>query len=331
MGTDYTPLENLPLPVQIKTHLDASIVGQENYKKALAMATYKYIEFGVTEPLLVIGPTGSGKTFTIEQLKKCRSLPRDVSVMTWDVSRLTPSGYQGDSLSDLFNAWKMQCFREKTKRGIIYLDEVDKIFAPNTDASGENINAAVQLQVMNCLGGIKCEGVDTSNLLFILGGAFTGLEKIERKQSNIIGFAKETTHYALEQNTLREALREFGIEKEMLGRIPKIVRLSPLNAAQLETILLHPTKGVLAAKKRQFQRQHISFEIEKDVINWIIEKVVQEDLGARSVKNIVEELFGNYDYEMLEKGYDKMKLTMDVVRGEKPIFIKEKYMSIPSV
>lgn len=327
METEYTP--NLPLPVQIKTHLDASIVGQENYKKALAMATYKYIEFGVTDPLLVIGPSGSGKTFTIEQLKKCRSLP--ISVMTWDVSRLTPSGYQGDSISDLFNAWKMVCFREKTKRGIIYLDEVDKIFTPNIDASGENINAAVQLQVMNCLEGIKCEGVDTSNILFVLGGAFTGLEKIERKQSNIIGFTKETTHYALEQNTLRENLRKFGIEKEMLGRISKIVRLSSLNTAQLETILLHPTKGVLAAKKREFQRQHLSFVIEKDVINWIVEKVVQEDLGARSVKNIVEEIFGDYDYEMLDKGYDKMKITMDVVRGEKPIFLKEKYMSIPSV
>lgn len=174
------------------------------------------------QPVLMIGDTGSGKNYTIDTLGRYLEEKEKVPVIVWDASRLTPNGFSGNCVSDV-----IKLFKQKSKemgvdntRGIIYLDEICKIIVPNHDSHGENANALVQLQLLSMLSGSVIEGVDTSKLLFILGGAFADLRKLrnERKKSAKLGFSiqDEPSHC---ESTLREDLYTIGMQREFLGRI----------------------------------------------------------------------------------------------------------------
>lgn len=313
-------------PIRLKQYLDQYAVGQDEYKKKLSMAVYKYITYGIRDPFLVIGPSGCGKTFMVNLLKDCELLS-DFSVLSYDASRLTPNGYNGDSVEDILKLFKNICTKDKntSKRGIIFLDEIDKILIPNTDSAGENVNAIIQLQIMNALEGRTIVGLDTSKLLFVLGGAFYQLEEIEKSQKKRqLGFStcesEKTT--IVSESKLRDNLIIMGTQIEFLGRISHIIRLNGLDDNQLKAVLLHPQRGVLAKKKKEFESEGLSFEIAPEVIDWIVHEIIRENLGARSVLNVVENLLGNYEFEMIESGATHMKIHRGVVYGELPYFEK---------
>lgn len=314
---------------KLKLYLDTNMVGQETLKRAIITKIYRYINNEDVSPLLMIGPSGSGKTYIVELLQMCNieEINR-LNIMKFDASRLTPNGFSGDSCEVIIKAWKQSCAKNKKKedRGIIYIDEFDKILVPNYDSGGANVNALVQYQFMNYLQGTDVYGINTGKILFILGGAFEGLENIEeeKRRNCAIGFnvQMDNTDFVIEDNLLRENIIRFGARKELIGRISSIVRISKLDKVQLKAVLLHPQIGAIARKKLQLKKDGIDFELTKDVVDWMVDKVVEEDLGARSVYNILNAVVGKYEFTMLSSGYSFMEINMKCILGDEPIFKK---------
>lgn len=320
---------NKLFPIMLKNYIQQYVVGQDSYIEQLSMKIYRYHVLGMNEaPLLVIGPTGCGKTYSIEVLKQCKLLqPKEFSVLIYDASSLTPNGFTGNSMSDIIKAWKEKTAKDCNyeKRGIIYIDEIDKRLIPNFDSAGGNVNQVVQHELMNMISGTIIDGVDTSKILFVLGGAFCELDNIEKeKQKKLIGFScSENSGLSLiKEASLRDNLILMGAQREFLGRIRSIVRLPKLNELQLKCILLHPYNGYIAEKKKIFKKCGLDFDFSPKLVNKLVETAVEENLGARSVKNIVDVVLGAYDYYMLEQKYTYMYLDDSVLEGKSPIFEK---------
>ena len=317
-----------PMALRIYNHLDEYVVGQEDLKKTLALTVHKYLMTGERSPVLVIGPTGSGKNYSLEKLAEMEDVNKEAVVYVHDASGITSAGFRGSDIQDIFNGFKKKCdaLERDYDRGIICLDEIDKIMAPNTDSNGENMNAIVQQQLLSAIAGTStiC-GVNTKNILFIMCGAFTNLEEMEKEKKASFGFdcgVKNIDGLSEKDITLRENLIKYGTQKEFLGRISHIVRIQRLKKEELRKILLHERTGVIKRKQQSFGMNGLELEFEEDVIDMIVEKVYQEDLGARSVTNIVEALLGTYEFDMILQGYEKMIVHAGMFQNEEPYFEK---------
>lgn len=310
-------LESNKYPVYIKNTLDQYMVGQNAYKEKIAMAVFKHYKYGIRNPIMVIGPSGSGKTFLIELLEKVKVLPDNYNVMIIDGSRQTPAGIVGDDITTMIDQWKALCRRNSNRdcRGIIFIDEIDKLIMPNTTSNGENINAMTQYQLMNIISGAKVEGIDTNNILFVLGGAFVQLDELEGKTQKQIGFIQNQE--VKKGENLRDSLIKVGAQREFLGRITSIVRLDKLSRLELKTLLLHPHNGVLAKKKREFEQEGLTLDIREEVYDLIIEKVIQENLGARSLVNILDSILDDSDYYAIANDYQKICVTRETLESGK--------------
>ena len=322
---------NKLFPIMLKNYIQQYVVGQDSYLEQLCMKIYRYHVLGMNEaPLLVIGPTGCGKTYAIEVLKQCKLLkPKEFTIVIYDASSLTPNGFTGESMSDIIKIFKNQAVKDFNvdKRGIIYLDEIDKIIVPNHDSASNNVNALVQHQLMNMLSGTIIDGVDTSKILFVLGGAFYMLDNIEKENiKKSIGFSyNDNSQVSLvKEASLRDNLISMGAQREFLGRVRSIVRLPKLNELQLKCVLLHPYNGYIAEKKNVFKKCGLDFDFSPKLVNKLVEMAVEEDLGARSVKNMVDVVLKTYDYYMLEENYTYMYLDDSVLDGKSPYFEKSK-------
>lgn len=306
--------------VKLKNYLDRYAIGQDNYKIALSMAIYKYIKYDDTnQNILVIGPSGSGKTHLIKLLKNCPILPKEkFSVMIYDVSRLTPEGFAGSGAEDIINCWKNCCSTDKneSQKGLIFLDEFDKIIIPNTDSNGENCNRIVQFQLMNIIEGCIRKNIDTSKIMFVMGGAFTMLDNI--KSSEKIGFSVDTSIVYSDEVSLREQLIKIGGQREMIGRIQSIVKLKELTKAQLKVLLLHPDPdiGIIARKRLEFNRDDLDFVFTQDLINQIINNIYAQKLGARGIKSVVNSIISGYDYQMIENNLDFVEFGVNTIKFE---------------
>lgn len=319
-------------PVNLKRQLDITMVGQNKYKEKTAMAIYKHIKYGIRDPFLVIGPSGSGKTYLMQQLKKYDLLPKDYSVMVYDYSRQTPAGIAGDDISDMLESWRDLCDKDKNtkKRGIIFLDEIDKIIMPMSTINHENMNATVQFQLMNALQGTYMEGVDTNNILFVLGGAFVELDKYRAEKNNkkrTIGFTTGEEESSIVRDDIREDLINIGAQREFVGRIKGIVQLESLNRRELKALLLHPTNGVIAKKKYEFQREGLTLTIDCDVEKYLIDSVIKEGLGARSLNNVLDRVLDDCDFHALEKGYTHIHIDLNAIKNGTPLYSKEEINS----
>ncbi len=319
--------EEEALYARLYQHLDKYVVGQEDVKKTITMAVYRYIKHGKRNPVLMIGPTGCGKNYLMEKLAEFEDVRNEMIVYTYDASGLTSAGYKGNDVMDIFTGFKKASHikGKSCKKGIIYLDEIDKIVMPNTDGNGENTNAFVQHQLLSAIAGTaEISGVDTKNILFILGGAFGQLDELGKEKQTSFGFGTQESIWEKESDaTLRENLVAYGAQKEFLGRINSIVRMRRLNQEELKKILLHEETGVLNLKKQEFAFDGLELEFQNEVVDLIAEKVYKENLGARSAVNIVETLLGNYDFEMLMNGDTKMIVHAGMLKGEEPFFERE--------
>lgn len=322
---------SLPKCIQIKKALDENMYGQEKAKKVIALAVDKFLRNGDREVILLKGPTGSGKTFLVENLSKCDVVQENMVVYTYDASQLTPAGFNGAEVADIFKSYRKLKMMPSTfaRKGIIFIDEIDKILRPNTDSNGENVNALVQSQLLSAIQGASIAGVDTREILFVLGGAFSDLEKVEKKKERkCIGIQTQTDTGARKRDygiSLRDQMLEAGAEPEFMGRVSTIVEMEQLDRTVLRRILCDKKNGVIAKKQKEFKDYGVELEVEEEVIEEILNMVENENLGARSVKNVLNEIVEDRLYDCVEAGYDKMTIHLNaLLYGEEPLYHHKK-------
>ncbi len=339
----HSDQEKKPLPICIKEHLEDTMVGQEEAKKTVALAVHDFISLGERSVVLLEGPTGSGKSFLFKNLSEFEPLKEELTFFSYTATQLTPNGFSGDNVEDFLKDYRKACeYRcasnlvSFTDKGVIFIDEFDKLLNPNFDSGGEDVNALVIAQLLTYIDGTAVTaGVNMKNVLFILAGAFENMEinrEIERNR-HPVGFMNgaedegEDTAGAESPGSydLEAELRRKNISRELLGRITHIVHMDAIDRDAMREILIDPDNGVLTGWKKRFEASGLSLIIENDqVIEGILDNVMNKNVGARGIRKIVESMIGMYRYDMLEKGYQVMVLHPGMFEGEPPKFYQER-------
>lgn len=318
-------MENKMYPVELVKELDRYIVGQQAYKETVAMGIYAQCYKNSVSSIMVIGPTGSGKSYLFQVLQNSVLKPKNYTIMSTNISRLTEEGVHGQDIDDIFKEFKKLCEMEKNfeYRGLIHIDEIDKLVYPSYVSSGSgsvNRNSLIQHQLMQILDGGAIAGVPTKNILFVFSGAFHQLDDLDQKEvkQNPIGFAAndiEEKPVFVAKDSLRNNLLEVGFQREFLGRINQIVKLNALTETELKAILLHPSRGVISKLKQNYASDGIDLVIETEAIDGIIKAVVAENLGARSVSNIVETVLNGAWFHCIANNFNQIVIDKNVIAG----------------
>jgi len=325
--------EKLLTPVEIKEILDSYVIGQEEAKKTLAVAVYNHykridnqsiktddVELQKSNVLL-LGPTGCGKTLLAQTLAKILNVPFAIA----DATTLTEAGYVGEDVENillkLIQAADYDI--EKAEKGIIYIDEIDKISRKSEnpsitrDVSGEGVQQALLKIVEGTVASVPPQGgrkhphqeflqINTQNILFICGGAFEGLEKIvkDRTGKKSIGFGaqieseKDTSKYKIFEQLLPQDLLKFGLIPEFVGRLPIVATLEELDKKALVDIVTKPKNALVKQYKKLFELDDVELEFEPEAIELIVDKAIERKTGARGLRSIIEDIMRNIMFEI---------------------------------
>ncbi len=339
--------KELPKPVEIKEYLDQYVIGQENAKKYLSVAVYNHYkrlsqnkdDIDIEKSnIIIVGPTGTGKTLLAKTIAKLLKVPFAIV----DATVLTEAGYVGEDIESLLVRLLQACDYnvKEAERGIVFIDEIDKIARKSDnpsitrDVSGEGVQQGLLKLLEGSIVNVPPQGgrkhpeqkmipVDTKNILFICGGAFEGIERkiAMRLNTQVVGYGasnhvskadrEKLLHFVAPQD-----LRSYGLIPEIIGRLPVVTNLEPLDRDALRRILVEPKNAIVKQYEKLMSMDEIKFSIHDDALDYIVDKAIEYKLGARGLRSIFETIMMEAMYSLPSLKKKKFELTLEYAQQQ---------------